>query len=212
MEMVNALNALNPVNTVKTALLRTLPLLGTVAPAALVALLPDLALAAGGAGHGEGLGSLKWYWVNYIVFNGILFYILRPKAIAAWQARHARLAGEVRARAEELTQADSMLREAGQRLARVSEDTRLLATEIQRDTEHEVSQTIAEARRHADRIAHQAADLVKAERLAAQNSLKKEVADLVIGKAAERLRATLTVDSDRSLREQTVNAVRQLMQ
>jgi len=188
--------------TVNTTLIRA------IAPAALVTLVPAVALAAGG----DGIASLKWYWVNFLVFNGILLYILRPKAIAAWNARHARLAGEVRARADELTQADTILREAGQRLARVSDDTRLLATEIQRDTEHEVAQTIAEARKHADRIAHQAADLVKAERLAAQNSLKREVADLVIGKAAERLRATLTVDSDRNLREQTVNAVRQLMQ
>jgi F-type H+-transporting ATPase subunit b len=180
--------------------------------AAAVAAFPVAAFAGGGHGGHGSFWDLKWFLVNFALYAGLLYYFLRKPIAAGWAARRERLAAEVALRAAELQNAEAELREAELKLQSFDGEANNLRTQIARETEHEASQVTAEASKRAERTHLQTQDSLRAERRAAEGGVQKELADVVIKRAEERLKGELNVDADRILRDRALGGVKQLVQ
>lgn len=177
----------------------------------LVVIVPSLAFAGGGYGTGT-FWDLQWYLLNFALYCTALYLILRKPVARSWQGRVERLTNEVAARATELEQAAHELRLAELQLQSLPGEIVQLKNTIAREGELEATQIIADAKRRAERLEAQTRDTLAAERRAAEGTVQRDVADSVVRLAAEKLRASLTVEADRALRTRAVDGVKQLVQ
>jgi len=173
--------------------------------------LPEFAFAGGGHGSGT-IWDLKWFFLNFTLYCVALYFLLRKVVADGWQRRVARLADEVAARAAELETAEQNLKLAELQLQSLPGEVAQLKAQSAREAEMEASQIVADAKRRAERLEGQTRDTLAAERRAAEGLVQRELADTVIQRAAKKLRETLTVDADRSLRARAVDGVKQLVQ
>jgi F0F1-type ATP synthase membrane subunit b/b' len=181
---------------------------------ALTALVVPLNVFAAG-GHGGGHGSfwdLKWFILNFTIYCVALYFILRKKVAAGWSARVARLEAEVASRAAELKAAEAELRAAELQLQSLDGEIRSLKEQVARETEHEARQITTDAAKRAERIEGQTKDSLRAERRAAEFAVQRELANTVVKRAEEKLKATLNADSDKALRARALDGVKQLVQ
>ena len=172
---------------------------------------------AEGAEHGghagsEGPASLIWPFVNFFIFFGILFYLLKNPFLQAWETRRALIEDGVTRGARELNAAEEFLATAKSQLAAVDTSSRKLVDSIVQDTHAESVQLVDEAKRRAEFIARQAVDNLNAEQRHAEVSLRREIAQHAIEKATALLKSEITPDIDRELRKGVVSGVRQLAQ
>jgi F-type H+-transporting ATPase subunit b len=86
-------------------------------------LLPALALASGGGEEGASLKAQGYYLINFVVFVGILWFLLKDRLGQAWAARRATIK-------EELDLAARALEEARQREAEARQKQELIPSEL----------------------------------------------------------------------------------
>lgn len=185
-----------------------------VVSVALISLVAPAELFAAG-GHGGGNGSfwdLKWFIVNFLIYSALLYLALRKKVAVGWAARVARLEAEVASRATELKAAEAELAAAELQRQSLEGEIRSLKEQIARETEHEARQITTDAMSRAGRAEVQAKDSLRAERRAAEAAVQRELANAVVGRAEQRLKSKLTIDSDKVLRSRALDGVKQLVQ
>lgn len=184
---------------------------GALTSVALLAPVDVLAAGGHGAGHGS-FWDLKWFILNFAIYCLALYFILRKKIAAGWSARVARLEAEVASRAAELKAAEAELRAAELQLQSLDGEIRSLKEQIARETEHEARQITTDAAKRAERIEGQTKDSLRAERRAAEAAVQRELANTVVKRAEEKLKAKLNADSDKALRARALDGVKQLVQ
>lgn len=172
---------------------------------------PTAAFAGGGHGTGT-IWDLKWFFLNFTLYGTALYFLLRKVVADGWQRRVTRLADEVAARAAELEVAEQNLKLAELQMQSLPGEVAQLKAQIAREAEMEAAQIVADAQRRAERLEIQTRDTIAAERRAAELGVQRDVADIVVQRAAKKIRETLTVDADRSLRARAVGGVKQLVQ
>lgn len=179
-----------------------------------VLLLPATLIAAGGGDHATS-GSIRDlipFWFNFLLYIGIVYYLVAAKSRNAYAARRARLIASVNQGAVELKAAREELKIANDRLASVEQEIKKLQIEIAEEGDREAKKILEEAEQRAKRVKSQAVELVRLEERAAQEKLKRELADRITEKAAVLIRSKATADSDRAIREATLNNAKSLIQ
>ena len=183
---------------------------------ALLSLLDSGAVFAAGGGHGEeqaaGPWSLVWPFINFFIFFGGLFFVLKNPFLQAWSKRRTTIEEAVTRGARELAAAEKELAAAKTSLSSVDVDARNLTASISKDTGSEVAQIVDEAKRRAEFIGKQAGENLTAEQRHAEVTLRREVAQRAIEKATGLLKSEITPEVDRDLRKGVVSGVRQLAQ
>lgn len=172
----------------------------------------DFALA-GEAGHHHhpSIMDLKWFWINFSLYVFLLYLLLRKKVATGWATRREKLSAEILSAREALEQVQNELSKAKERMARLENDRRDLRRDVESSTENEAKQIVTEAKRRAELIVKQAGVLGVAEKRAARQTLRREVAELVIENARGKLISTLSFEKDKGLRNAAVSASEQLM-
>lgn len=170
------------------------------------------ALASADTHHEPSIADLKIFYLNFAVYVGALYLLFRKKIPTAWRSRSEQIQEKVTAglRAREL--AEQEYRNAQKRLDGVAEEQAQIAAHIASEARGEVDNILEEARRSADRIRSDAAGLIAAEEKALKSALQRELADTVMAMAADRLRRSVTNESDRARRGAALANVRELVQ
>lgn len=171
--------------------------------------LPALALAA--SGHAPHISHTIPYWVHFIAYVGIIFFLVRKKAVQGWAERRDSISTLVTRGERELEVARAKLREAETLLAGIDSEVSKISQAISNETENEIRVIQETAKARTQRIAKQAEELLETEQRSAEKSIQKELAESVIEKARGMLSGAEISDSDKARRKGVLSEVRSLV-
>ena len=175
---------------------------------------PVFAFASSGEGHGEaaGIGSIFWYWINFILFVGMLYVLLRKPIATMWVDRAASISAAMDRADTELNDAEAKLLEARTKLDHVDEEMANVRELVAKEAQMEASAILDDARKKAEITLQRARETVLAEKSAAEKELRQQLADSVIAQASEILRQRISSDNDYERRQQAIEGFRRLVQ
>ena len=75
-------------------------------------LVPNIAVAGGGAGHEASIADLFWYWCNFIVFCSIMFMLLKKPMASFWGNRWKAIESQINKGEQALLAAEEQFKEA----------------------------------------------------------------------------------------------------
>jgi len=183
--------------------------LGEVVVAVALAALPLVALASEGgeaAEHAPGPGSLLFYWVNFGLLVGLLWWKGLPAMNQFLADRKEKILADLRAAEKQRDEARAKLAELEAKIGRVEADVKAILDDTLRAAEAERARIIEAAEETANRIRSQATLMVEQEVRRAREELSREVTDAAAREAAAILRDAFSdADQDRLVREFTAS-------
>ena len=170
-------------------------------------LLVGLALASEGAPGGqEGISPAKitdftWRTVNFLVFAGLLIYILTKKFPVKnfFMARSQGIAKNLEDLEKQKAAAAAALKEAEARLAEVAKEREAILKQYMDEGEMEKAKILDKANTVAARIKEMASLSIQQETRKATQGLREEVADLATQMAADLIKEKATLADQQGL-------------
>ena len=142
--------------------------------------------AAAAEEHAASVTELIFPLVNFLIFLYLIKRYLMPLAKDYLKSRREEIAAAVREADEAKRRADALLRDYQNRLARLSEETRVIREALRAEGEREKAKLLAEAEILVTRIKTDADFLVEQEVKLTRQELRREIAR-VAQAAAEKL-------------------------
>lgn len=178
-------------------------------------LVVSLALAAGGeAAHGDahGISPAKitdfiWRTVNFLVFAGILIYLVSKPAKQFFAKRSSDIGETFEDLETKKAEAEAALRAAQERLAQVGAEREKLLEQFRAEGEAEKEKIIQKAEMVAARIKEMAALSIEQETKKAAQELRKEVAEQATQMAEELIKKEITPTDHNKLVEEYLQKV-----
>ena len=179
-------------------------------------LLTSLALASGGgeAAHGEAHGitpakinDFIWRTVNFLVFAGILIYLVAKPAKQFFAQRASDIGETFEDLEVKKAEAEAALLAAEERLAQVDAEREKLMEQFMAEGEAEKEKIIQKAEMVAARIKEMAALSIDQEIKKSAQELKKEVAEQATQMAEELIRKEITPTDQNKLVEEYLQKV-----
>jgi F-type H+-transporting ATPase subunit b len=177
-----------------------------------VVILPSLAFAGGGEGYVPSIADTLKYWVNFLIFMGVMVFILRKPFGAFWVSRAETIHAAVNAGQEAARLAGERLESAKARIANLAEEIAALQARIATESEDESKRLLTEARQRAEAIQARAREAVQAERMNLEVRIREEIANQIVERAEQLARERLDAATDRRLRDATLSGVSGLIQ
>lgn len=174
--------------------------------------LPCLALASGGDGYVPSIADTLKYWANFLLFMGVMIFILRKPFGAFWVSRAEAIHAAVNAGKEAARLAEERLESAKARTANLAEEIAALQSRIATESEDESKRLLTEARQRAEAIQARAREAVQAERMNLETRIREEIANQIVERAEQLVRERLDAATDRRLRDATLSSVGGLIQ
>ncbi len=150
----------------------------SVSTAVLVSLslfMPALAFASSTAHHDPSLADLKHPWINFFTYAVLLYFLAAKPLKAAWIARADGIRQSVESAQDELRRAEKLLNGIEESTRHTKERQQEVYKELIGQGEAEAAAIIVEAKNKAERIAHQARELIAGESRAAEVALRKDM-------------------------------------
>ncbi len=183
----------------------------TVSSLLFVSLAAPSAALASAPGHEPALSDTFLFWPNFLLFCGILFFLLRDPFRRYWADRREEIQNAVNAGAQEMQAAELRLQEARDTFARLDHEIAELRKSIQEEAGKESEVLRSEAKERAQRIASQAQDSIAGEQKALEVSLRKELAQHVIEQAESLLKNQSNEGNDRERRQAALGGLSGLL-
>jgi F-type H+-transporting ATPase subunit b len=151
------------------------------------------AAAESGAEHG---GGLFWQIANVLLLLGVLIYFARKPVLGYLAGRRDTIASNLESSAQLLAESERRLAEWTRKAAHLDEEAASIREATRRAAEAERDRILADARVTAERIRQSAGAVVERELRKAQETLRREAADLAV-ELAERILREQVNDADR---------------
>lgn len=179
----------------------------------LVIIAPGVVFAESGdhAGHGPSITELIPYWINFLLYVGILYFLLRKTVVRGWAARRQKIIDNISSAKEQFSQAQSLLNDAQSKWSRLTQEETRVRDEIARQAEFERRQMLESARSKAERMVLQAREHGLAERRSAEREIREELVDDVLSRALGILKQSASAETDRAFRSAAVGAAGRLV-
>lgn len=176
---------------------------------ALVLLLsPSLVFAAGGKGS---ISDLLFPWINFILYVGILYVVLRKPLAAVWQARRATILEAVEASKRANDDARVVYAAAQDRARALPQAIQEMKSRIMAETAAESAYIAQDAEARSQKILQSARDTLVGEEKAFQAELRRDFVDEVMRRAEAKLRAEVTDGRDQQLRQSSLRHIKALL-
>ena len=154
---------------------------------------------------GRSLGSLEQFGVmsfNFILFAGILFFLLKGALASAFKARAKELEDKLSQAERDKAEAERQIQDLESRMAGLSQELEGIMAKAEADAEAEKDRILESARSEAAQILVQTGIEIEAQKRRAETELRALVAELVVAGAAKGLEARVRGDvADRVLAE-----------
>lgn len=160
----------------------------------------------------HGYGYLFWYWINFIVYVVAMYFILRKFVASGWDARRERIRYALEAGKRSMDEAQTRRRAAQDQSAQLDKQLSEITSSIEREAALESQKLIDDAKARAIEIQQGATESLGLEAKAQRAQMQREIAEIVLARANEMLRSSVTKESDRALRQGTVTGVKSLLQ
>jgi F0F1-type ATP synthase membrane subunit b/b' len=182
----------------------------------LLFVLPSVAMAAGGGGHGAhhetSFADTYPLWKNFALYALIVLWGIKKLVSTGWPARRARILSEFEAGKAELERAQSRLEEAQKQVAHLGKEQESVQEGINQDAEREFRAAVDAAHERAARISTQATASIEAEKKALESSIRAELAAKVVESARGRLKDEISPEVDKNLRSAALGGLGELVQ
>ena len=178
-------------------------------------LLCGIAQAATGGEHGEPhvnwwtwdshAPPVGWFIIDFIVFVGILVYLVNKPLTLAFQKRHDEVKSAIESAQAAFARANAFREEYADKLARVDDETKTLVSGAERDGALERDRIVEAAREYGVRMRSDTVSAVEQEVDMARRRLRREVVDDVLARAKGHLAREIGDDDRRRLLEQAIS-------
>jgi F-type H+-transporting ATPase subunit b len=139
-------------------------------------------------GHAlDPLGQFGVAVFNFILFTGILFFLLKGALASAFKARAKDLEDQLSQAEREKAEAERQVRELEARMAGLQQELEGIMAKADADAEAEKQRILASAQEEAAQIRLQTRADIEAQQRSAEAGLRALVAELVVAGAARRL-------------------------
>ena len=135
---------------------------------ALVLTVSELAVASGGAGHQPSIHDIVPFWVNFVIYIGLMTVLLRNPIKNGWASRRNRIAEEVASATSDMEAAERELAAVEALTKNLSHEQERARVEILKQGELESSSIVSASKEKAARLAASAKDLLEGESRSAQ--------------------------------------------
>ena len=143
---------------------------------------------------GKQIGDAGQFWlklVNFLIFGGILFLILKGVLSAAFRARTDEIETKLAQSQKDRLEGESQLRELEARMAGLEQELSGIMKKAEAEAEIEKQRILEAAKAEADQILAQAQFEIDYQRRLAETELRELVAKLAIEGAEARIRQRL---------------------
>jgi len=172
--------------------------------------LSGIALAAGG-GHGEvhnnWLTIDTWKTLNFAVLAIALFLIARKPAANFFSSRTKDIKDEIRGLEEKKAEAEKELAEYQAKFKNLDQETQNIVEEYVKQGEEAKARILAEAEEQSVKLEQMAKRNIEQEFKAAKIKLQQEIADKVMVKAEELIKASISSDDQNKLVDEYLKKV-----
>lgn len=168
--------------------------------------------AHGGAHSAGGIATLIPFWVNFLLYIGLLYFLLRKQVSLTWAQRRQRISDAVQKAETELKEAEEKLRLARANFDNLEKEASKVRALIDNDAVVECDAIMAEAQKKAELAVQRAKDTAAAERSAKEKALRREIAEHVILLARQRLLEKTSYENDYGRRSSALGAFKQMLQ
>ncbi len=187
---------------------RTWAVLGSVGAGLLLA---GAAMAAEAGGHGgispEKISELLWRTVNFVVFAGILVYLVAKPAKNFFAQRSQDVATTLADLEAKIAAADAAVKAAETRLAEVAKERAGVIQQFIAEGQMEKAKILDKAEQVAARIKEMAAFTIEQETKKAAQGLKEEVVGLATQMATDMIKEKATYADQQGLVEEYLKKV-----
>jgi F0F1-type ATP synthase membrane subunit b/b' len=126
-------------------------------------------------GHTPSVWELRFLWLNFFLYVGILYVLLRRPLSSAWAARRQRIERSVVSATSDMEAAEKELRAIEELVRNLKVEQERAREELLAITKQEAAAICAEAQERAERIRSQAKDLLKGEARSAEASFRGQL-------------------------------------
>lgn len=169
--------------------------------------------ALGSPGHGEpSIGDLTFYWINFILYIGIMTYILRAPLKRGWAARTARIKQSVMQSSDEVGAAERELNAIEALTKTVPAEQEKIRQQIIEQASAEAADIVRKAEQRAIRIKDQAKELLAGESRSAQTSFRQALVARAVQVAKEKFGAGEFAAREGAYQSAAVARAKQLVQ
>ena len=168
------------------------------------------AAAPAQASEGGGLAEHMWPAINLLILIAALVYFARKPIVGYFADRRGEVAGELKAAADQLGEAEATYAKWQRRLIDLETELEEIRGTSRQRAEAERERILEAARASAERIRRDASAAVDQELRRAREELREQATQLALKIAAERLEREVT-DADRDrLLDEFIERVEQL--
>jgi len=133
------------------------------------------AFASPSEGHSPSVWELRFLWLNFFLYVGLLYLLLRRPVSSAWAARRQRIEHSVVSATSDMEAAEKELRAIEELVRNLKGEQERAREELLSLTKQEAVAISNEARERAERIRSQAKDLLKGEARSAEASFRGQL-------------------------------------
>ena len=172
---------------------------------------PALLLAAGEGG--PHISHLFWYAVNFCLYVAFLFWLLRKPLGKFWVKRRDEIETAVTRGEREMQAAKAALMAATEKISNLTpEYLKDVVSQIEAEGYEEAKKIVEAAHLSELQIKKNTAQSIKGEWVKSEQNVRQEIAERVIARATERVKATYSEEMDRQRRDKAVAGSAALVQ
>jgi F-type H+-transporting ATPase subunit b len=151
--------------------------------------------------------GIIWRIINFVLFVGLLVYLLRKPAKAFWEARSIKIRSEIEEAGRLLREAEEKLAQVNRSWAALESDFGKMVKAMQVDGEKQQKLLIQNAEALAQRIESESVRIADQEVRKARETLKAEAVTLAMGLAETLVRQNLGDEEQKTLADKYLTAV-----
>jgi F-type H+-transporting ATPase subunit b len=159
---------------------------------------PGAEAAHGGGETRERILDLVYRTINFIIFFGVLFFLVRKPLKQALATRRESIQQELSDLEKKKEEAQREFEALSKRIANIKEEREAILAEYRAEAEKEKEKIIENARKMADRIVDQAQKTIQQEIQKANQVLRQEMAETAVRMAEDLLKKNIT-DNDHKM-------------
>jgi len=159
---------------------------------------------------GKQIDELGQFWlklINFMIFGGILFLLLKGALSAAFRARTAEIETKLAQSEKDRLEGKAQLRELEAKMAGLEQELSGIMEKAEADAELEKQKILEAAKTEADQILVQAQTEIDYQRRLAETELRELVAKLAVEGAEARIRQSLQDDSAVRIMDQAIHKI-----
>jgi F0F1-type ATP synthase membrane subunit b/b' len=173
--------------------------------------LPSVASASSGNGE-PSIGDLTFYWTNFVLYLGLITYILRKPLAKGWASRVARIKQTVAQSGDDVGAAERELNAIEALIKALPLEQDKIKQQLVEQANAEADDVIKQAQQRATRIKDQARELLKGETRSAQVSFKQSLVSRALQLAKERFASGDFAGRDNDYQAAAVTRAKSLVQ